>query len=728
MRARRKSRTRTRTSDRARPHVFAASLALLACLLLLAPRLEGQTAPVETLILSPEPGERIPQDAVLVAASFLDRDRRLDPASIIIEVDGRNVTPEAEISAEVVTWRPRQPLVPGPHRVTLSARDRNGAPIRPSSWAFTVERAAETAAAAQLRPRGEAPAWTRLRGSLIFEGAAQSVSGPGAEFRRAEDVQPRLWLNAGGIIGGSWRYSARIHLSGYESSTRQPVSRYRFDIRSEHLDATIGDMNPAIQDLILSGMRVRGLQASVRGAGLGLTVIKGQSRRAISGLLDPTDPTEIARSGTFGQDLFAVRPTFGSGRTFQLGLTLLRVRDDTASIPELRTQHDLPGGSTRSVNPLPKDNLVVGADLTLRLLSGRVLLQYENGFSLLANDISAGALTEASLDSIMEAAGYDPLGIDPSRYEKYFILNASMIPLDPRGLTNIAQQVRTSLRTGSNILSVEWRSIGGSYYTLGYPALQRDRRGIRIRDSFTLLDNALALSAGFERDEDNLDDVKPATTTNTGVFATLSWQRSAQSPAVVASVRQGTRKNDLAVAQDGALDETNQAFSVGASYPVGSLRGLRTKLNLNLSFIDRDDPANPTAGSQDRYYLGGFQGETPDRSTELTLMYGLNQSTLTGFANAQTDFHRLVLNGRQLVAPRWTATLDGTYTAATSPQAAADLGLKYNRLELLAGAEFEWSAASFITFSAGVISYKDQRFPSRDTREVVTRLRVTRAF
>lgn len=57
----------------------AAGRGLLAAIALLtaAGPLSAQVAPgtrIETLALSPEPGERIPEDAVLVAASFIDRD------------------------------------------------------------------------------------------------------------------------------------------------------------------------------------------------------------------------------------------------------------------------------------------------------------------------------------------------------------------------------------------------------------------------------------------------------------------------------------------------------------------------------------------------------------------------------------------------------------------------------------------------------------------------------
>lgn len=635
------------------------------------------------------------------------------------------MTVEAEVSAEVVTWRPRQPLLPGPHRVTVTGRDRGGASIRPATWGFTVESVGETAAA-QLQPTATGTGFARFHGSVTLEGSSLSVSGAGADAQRNKEQLPRIWVNAGGLLGGGWRYSARVHVSGYESSSGQPVNRFRFDLRSNWLNLAAGDVNPVFQDLILAGTRVRGFQASVRGGPVQLNVVRGQSRRAVDGVIDPLDPARLERRGTYGQDLLAVRPVFG-GQTFQLGLTALRVKDDVESINDLRL--NLADGSSRPVNPSPKDNLVAGADATLRLIGGRVLLKYENAFSLLANDISGGPLTEAQLDEIMADAGQDALGINPEDFDQYFTLNASLIPLDPRGLSSLAHQAKASIRAGTNILTAEWRSIGGSYYTLAAPTLIRDRRGIRIRDAFTVLDDALAVAAGFETDEDNLDDVKPATTTTSSIFGTASWQASPTSATVVASLRRGTRKNDLPQGQEGAIDEQSLGLSLGLGIPVNVLDGFRTRLNLNLSTVNRDDPANLTSESRDRYYLAGIQTESNERTTALNVMYGINTSELLGFTDAKTDFHRLMANGRYLFAPRWTATLDGTWTSARSPDTADPaFGLQYTRTELMGGAEWEWTAASFITLLAGVVNYSDERDPERDTREIMVRLRLHRAF
>ena len=248
-------------------------------------------------------------------------------------------------------------------------------------------------------------------------------------------------MNVGGLLGGGWHYSGRVHLSGYESQSGQPVNRFRFDVRSGWLNLAAGDVNPVLQDLVLAGTRVRGVQGSIRGGPFYLSVVRGQTRRAVKGLIDPLNPTRIEHQGTYGRDLFAVRPAFG-GETFQVGITAMRVKDDVGSIENLRV--DAVDGTTRRVNPAPKDNVVAGADASLRLLGGRVLLRYDGAISLLANDISRGPFTKEQLDSILADAGAKSLDIDPADFEDIFTLNASLIPLDPRGFTSLAQQASAS--------------------------------------------------------------------------------------------------------------------------------------------------------------------------------------------------------------------------------------------------------------------------------------------
>src|SRR5690606_26090288 len=145
---------------------------------------------------------------------------------------------------------------------------------------------------------------------------------------------------------------------------------------------------------------------------------------------------------------------------------------------------------------------------------------------------------------------------------------------------SVAHQLRATVRAGTHMLSVELRSVGGAYQTLGHSALQRDRRGVRARDSFSLLDHALVVSAGVEADRDNLDDTKASTTTSTGGFAVLTWQGTPDGLMLSGSVRLGARHSDAAAPGPGVVDESNHLVATSASIPFAAAGSLRTRLTI----------------------------------------------------------------------------------------------------------------------------------------------------
>ncbi|HEY0022292.1 MAG TPA: hypothetical protein VGB24_05260 [Longimicrobium sp.] len=694
---------------------------LLLAAALAAAALPGRAAAQErpapgALILSPEPGERVPADQVLVAVSL---PRTADSLAVTVRLGSRDVSAEVERSGGVVTWRPREPLAPGPHRVVVAARG-GGAPVE---WTFTVAPGPRLAGPTGVqRPR---PSPARPHGSVVMEGGGNSVSGPGGAFRREDDFAPRMWVNAGGQLRPGWRYSVRGHLSGYETATRQPVNRLRADLHIPGLSLAVGDVNPVLHDVILSGRRVRGGQLDLRAGFAGLSVVAGQTVRAIPGALDPLNPARIERRGTYEQDLLAVRPSLRLGG-FRMGLTVMHARDDVGSIPALRTASAAADSGTFSAIPAPRDNLVAGLDVSLRLARDRIVLQYENAASLLARDISFRPRTQRELDSIFVAAGADPPGLDPASWDRFFILNASLLPLDPRELTSTAHQARASVRAGGHLFSAEWRSVGMDYQTMGHPGLQRDWQGLRVRDSFSLLD-ALFVTAGYEQDRDNLDGSAPATRRGQGGFASVTWQ-APRDLLLTGSLRLATRANGLAAGTPGALDESTLAASGGVLVPVGLLAAFRTRVSLNGTWVERSDPANPLSATRDLYVLAGVQGETESRGTSFSLMAGQNRAEFPGLPDGSTTFDRLTAYGRRQLTERWAARFDGGLTAARSPESAGVAGPRYTRAEALGGGEFAWRPDALLSFTAGVVDYTDRRIPGLDTRELVMRIRLSRAF
>ncbi len=738
---------------RARTPIMAPGLSLtgvvLALLLALPPRAVAQTGGFSTLVLSPEPGEVIPQTLGLIALSFIDAQRVLDPASVRIFLDNVDRTAEADINADVLIWRPSVPLRQGVHTVTVTLKDLAGAVLPATSWSFITGPPPEGVTPGQMPAApalagGKVPGFMRLRGDVRVEATTLSLSGDGAAYRREPPATAKAWVNVNGRLGGSWRWAGYTHLSSLESRTLQPIDRFRFDLRSNWLTLQFGDVTPNVQELILWGRRVRGWAFDLRAGIVNLMVVSGQSRRAVQGQLfggeiqlDNSQAFQVYRRGAFAQDLLAVRPYFGNGDPWTFGITMLKVRDAVDSLDPLRTYRLLDSSdplsedntyASVSANSQPKDNLVLGLDMTWTTLGRKLTLSYENAFSLMANDITGGPLSKAELDSVMEANGSSPINFDPAAYENIFILNSSLIPLNLTGLTNVAQQARASLVLGGHTLGVRWRSVGGSYYTLGQPSLQRDRTGLRIQDNFRLFKSALGVTVGWEKYGDNLDDTKPATTGTSALTLDVFWQPNPASPGFTVGYRTFGRQNDLATLAGGGMDENTATYSGGISVPVTVISGLRSRINLNYMNIGREDALNPLTGTNNIYYLVSLQSRFEDRPTEFSIQYGLNTTELTGFTDARTTFNRLVFKGRHGLTSRLFGIGDLAYTGASSPAAAGAFGFEYTRLSLLAGAEYRWTQTWWASLQAGFGSYSDKRRSGLDTTQMQLRLQLNRAF
>jgi hypothetical protein len=101
----------------------------------------GDNRPPNLVNLSPREGEAVAGGpAIQVSASFEDRGGSgVDPATVRINLSGRNVTGDAQITPTGFNLRAQ--LTPGRHTVDVSARDRAGNTLR-KEWSFDVAAAA----------------------------------------------------------------------------------------------------------------------------------------------------------------------------------------------------------------------------------------------------------------------------------------------------------------------------------------------------------------------------------------------------------------------------------------------------------------------------------------------------------------------------------------------------------------------------------------------------------
>jgi hypothetical protein len=88
-----------------------------------------------TVSLQPASGAEVHDPYPAISARFAGA-ASIDPRSLRVLVDGRDVTAEAAVIGDQVLFTPRRALPPGPHDVSITGRDASGTPLA-QQWSFT---------------------------------------------------------------------------------------------------------------------------------------------------------------------------------------------------------------------------------------------------------------------------------------------------------------------------------------------------------------------------------------------------------------------------------------------------------------------------------------------------------------------------------------------------------------------------------------------------------------
>ncbi len=536
------------------------------------------------LFLSPEPRTPVAPDEVLVSISLLRAPAEVVKGATQLFLDGVDVTASAVFSGDIVVYNPGNfsvRLGPGEHSVLVRLFDADGKLQQTARQSFTVtavERLME--AAAQRLPYGV------------------SVQ---LEFRREDVSNEATWYNRAGLqfntSADEWRFRSNLFITSDEKSYRQPQNRYFAGVESPWLSLGYGDSYPTFPNLILAGKRLRGLNSSLRVGYFNIDVALGSTVRAVEGeviarfpedslaaeqLRDPSAPygridaTHWAKFsyGTYARDLFAIRPSLGTGEDFQWGLTYLKSKDDTSSI--------LYGSR-------PQENVVLGSDLMIRFDDGKIELTGQIAFSAFNSDISSGDFTDAYIDSTYGADANTVKDVK-NAISKYITVNDNLRPLSLASLATIAYEMTTTLNYFDNSLKFSVLSHGTEYNSFGQTFLRKDIRGFNISDRWRLADNQVHLQLGFEQLYDNLSNTKVATTTFSNFNMAVSYYPRTDFPRFTVGFARYANNNDLSVTGPNAasaIDDATSRFFVQTLY--NFFLGARHTASVNVSTSARDD-------------------------------------------------------------------------------------------------------------------------------------------
>lgn len=652
------------------------------------------------LFLSPESGEEFSVgEEVLIAASFLPPEGdTLDPGSVNVFVDGANVTRQTELSESILTYSTSQ-LPPGDHTIVIQASLESGNPLPRASLTFVVK--------GERKPRNLTAATRPFRGRVFAETRHESISSIGFSDN-----------NVGASLSGESgiaKYNARVYLTSREDGRDQPRNRYTFNLDLPVVGLTVGDTYPRFNDIVLWGKRVRGFHGRLRLGAFNVDVVKGETVRKVGPLrevvidtllnplmgVDRADSTVISLFGTHSQDLFGLRTSFGSGRNFQLGFNYLKVRDDVNN-----------DTSATQFSVLPRDNLVLGADVMFGLNNRKIEFRGEVAISALTLDITNGPLTREQIEDQFDVE----LPFDPADIDNFIILNASTTPLDPRDLTSLAYDLSMRLNFLNNNLLVGWKSIGSQYVSLGNSFLRNNIRGLYLQDRIRLHQNKLYLNFGLEVYQDNFDSDNGVPSTNlTTLSAGFSIYPGASWPSLTFNLRNHERDNGLdslfvgpdLLTQGESNSTTN--WSVMLNHDTRFM-GLAHTISVSYIRSDRNDkflPATETSSN--------VQVITVRTLYRIPLTTTINFArNANNFADGLNEFEFNMFGAKAeyaLLKRRLNTYLGIAFTSASGVSAIDTATVTsrtdYKRTAFNTGARFEISPGHFIMVDASLIDFSD---------------------
>ena len=197
--------------------------------------------------------------------------------------------------------------------------------------------------------------------------------------------------------------------------------------------------------------------------------------------------------------------------------------------------------------------------------------------------------------------------IDPANLKRFFILNQSVIPLDPRGLNSLSYNAGFKFSFFKQFIRASYRYVGAEYNSLANPFIRKDFKGFNVSDRIRLMNNKLIVNVRFERIENNLADNKETTTVTTSFDGGLSIYPGRDMPRISLNVRSYERDNGVDTIFTETLEDiidnvpiitkitrdnrelnstVTSTFSIG--YDLNAF-GYKHSINLNVANSERTD-------------------------------------------------------------------------------------------------------------------------------------------
>jgi len=515
------------------------------------------------LIITPEDGQIIQLTDALIVASFFNT-RSLDENSVTLFLDNRDVTSEAVISPEILTYSTAF-LESGLHTVRIESRNTFGYEFQPVSWSFVIagEESGIVTAADEFKYNG------RVRTDLSLDRVDDLPRSIGQTITRFEGGWP--WLN----------FKTDVRVTTDESIYRQPRNRLSTTLMSgKTITLNFGDFTPVLSPYTVDGKRIRGLGIDVNLNWIRFQSVTGEVERAVQGLPDMdrayvvTDievdsvngklaPLYILdrRGYTFKRNIRSFRLLLNHKNRLQMGLNFLKAKDDISSVTRVledakfwvpydtllidtqisqidsgiysfkEFKKEIEGIANYELATMkwggddPYDNVVFGFDGGLAVDDRRIIFETAWAMSLLNRNIWDEPFTREELDTLSfledtlmdgRISGQVEIPFDPKDLKDFMVVNQNMTPLVPidldalsktpiaaiMNMPSAAYKFRMRAYYYNNTFQLQYSQVGPEFKSLANPYLSSNLREFTISDRVRLIENRMSVNFDY-RHRDN---------------------------------------------------------------------------------------------------------------------------------------------------------------------------------------------------------------------------------
>ena len=651
----------------------------------------------EILVLSPADGEILTEQNFLISISFFKAPSNVDIRKTKIYLNDVDITSSELLTDDliIISGENLEEIPSGAKSLKVEVFDTNGNLYHTVNKSFQVvtQRVAE-----------------QLAANWNYYGNLR------AESRNENYNSASTWYNnINGEINASnddWRLNGYAYFTSEEKSNKQPYNRYSASVKNgDWLNLKVGDSYPRYPNLIMEGKRVRGVSGDLRFGIFNVQATYGETVRKIEGQLLETYPVDQAplgsdiiainstqygkvNLGTFSRELFAVRPSFGRGENFQLGLTYLHAKDDPGSI---------------KYGARPQENALFGTDLMFALDDQNITFTSQAAISLFNKDISSGNLSDSQIDSLFGPGKY--IDVDPSTVKdirdivgNFITVNQYIGPLNPQELASLAGEAALNLNYFDNALKASYIYRGNDYQSFGQSFLRTDVKGINLVDRFRMIDNKLFVSLGYEDLSDNLQNTKIATTSYKTLSASVSIFPRADFPNITLGFNQYDNSNGINIndttndVYQYKVDELTNRFSANMSYDI--VGSVRHSTSLSFSTINREDNAHENSNAK---FNSGTIGVTSYWTTDLSSVFQVIYSS-SEISAKPYDYFTVVAGAKYRMLE------NKLFLSATISPSFGD----FDRQAFEFLADYNALANFYLTFQARMF-----RFPGKTTNSII---------